>query len=146
MEIGGWRGDLAKMALDDFDAIILWHNYDLISFNNLQKCSDKRYKLVSLLSDVWNTELIDSYNALIATHMIEHIKWKEFQKLAEWIPPKIETVLFEAPISDSDENRNWKGDHSSHIFEKGWSQVIDEMNRYGFIAEHKIEDTVIFRR
>jgi hypothetical protein len=146
IEIGGWRGDLADKALSTFQQINCWHNYDLIKNNDLQKCSDKRYMLVSLKNDLWHQSLDFEYNALIATHMIEHINWKEFRELCAWIPASIVTVLFEAPLPASVEHNNWKGDYSSHVFEKGWEQVINEMKNHRFSVVYSENNTVIFKR
>jgi len=145
LEIGGWKGELASMALLSFSTIDIWHNYDLLEFPDIQICKDERYRLFSLDDYLWHKSLKYDYNALIATHMIEHIKWRELVDLINWIPPSIETVLFEAPIPDSEENINWKGDHSSHILEKGWKQVISEMKKRGFEAVYRINNTVIFK-
>ena len=86
------------------------------------------------------------YNALIATHMIEHISWRELTELINWIPEGIRTVLFEAPLPASDENISWKGDHSSHVLEKGWEQVISEMKNHSFSVDYSEDNTFIFRR
>jgi hypothetical protein len=146
LEIGGWRGDLARKSLSYFNFIDAWHNYDLIENNGTQKCSDARYRLITLRDYIWNTRPITDYNALIATHMIEHLNWIEFKKLAAWIPSGIETVLFEAPLPDDDENINWKGDYSSHVLEKGWEQVNSEMKKQGFNVVYKVANTVIYKR
>jgi hypothetical protein len=146
LEIGGWRGDLAEKALSSFDHINLWHNYDLLKNNNYQKCYDNRFKLISLNDDIWHLSLKYEYNALVATHMIEHINWKEFIELANWIPESIRTVLFEAPLPASNENINWKGDYSSHVLEKGWEQVITEMENHRFLVDYTENNTVIFKR
>jgi hypothetical protein len=146
LEIGGWRGDLALRILNNNDIISQWHNYDLLDYNRLQKCSDPRYRLITLHNYVWNTEPVSDYNILISTHMIEHINWKEFKELAAWIPSRIETVLFEAPLSPDDENFNWKGDYSSHVLEKGWKQVNAEMSIHGFNLEYTLNNTVIYKR
>ena len=146
LEIGGWRGDLAEEALSSFEHINKWHNYDLINHNNYQKCNDKRYSLITLNDYIWHLSLNNEYNVLIATHMIEHINWQEFIELTGWIPIIIKTVLFEAPLPSSNENINWKDDHSSHILEKGWEQVINEMKNHGFSVYYKENNTVIFIR
>jgi hypothetical protein len=146
LEIGGWRGDLAEKALSSFDHIKLWHNYDLLNLNNYQKCNDERYKLVSLEDFLWHLPLNIEYNALIATHTIEHFKWRELIELISWIPAGIKTVLFEAPLPVSHENYNWKGDHSSHILEKGWEQVKSEMKNRGFSVNFSERNTYIFMR
>ncbi len=146
LEIGGWRGDLADIALRGYEHIRLWHNYDLINSGNLQKCFDERYQLITLDDEIWHSELKSDYNALIASHMIEHINWREFKELAGWIPPGIDTVLFEAPLPQSGESINWKGDYSSHVLEKGWEQVKSEMKNNGFRVESSEKNTVIFTR
>jgi hypothetical protein len=146
LEIGGWRGDLAEKALSSFEHIELWHNYDLLKNNNYQKCHDSRYKLISLEEDIWYMSLNFEYNALIATHMIEHINWKEFTELINWIPASIRTVLFEAPLPASNEKINWTGDFSSHVLEKGWEQVVTEMKNHGFSVDYSEGNTFIFKR
>jgi hypothetical protein len=146
LEIGGWRGDLAEEALSSFKNIKLWHNYDLLKLGNFQKCNDSRYKLISLDDYLWNQSLNYEYNSLIATHMIEHICWSELFKLIRWIPAGISTVLFEAPLPASDNNINWKGDHSSHVLEKGWEQIVVEMKNQMFSVDYTEGNTFIFRR
>ena len=146
LEIGGWRGDLAEIALTSYKHIEQWHNYDLIKYNNYQKCLDVRYKLITLNDYLWHLSIKDKYNALIATHMIEHINWIEFTELSAWIPKCIETVLFESPLPASAENFSWKGDHSSHVLVKGWDQVITEMKNNGFSVAYSENNTVVFKR
>ena len=146
IEIGGWRGDLALKALSSCNHIKVWHNYDLLEFNEYQKCNDERYRLITLDDYLWNKSPNYNYNALIATHMIEHISWKELTKLIKWIPQEIRTVLFEAPIPRSAENINWKGDHSSHVLEKGWEQVICEMKNCNFSLDYSEDNSYIFIR
>jgi hypothetical protein len=146
IEIGGWRGELALKAFSSFDHIKKWHNYDLLENNHYQKCTDTRYSLITLDNYIWNVSLDQEYNALIATHMIEHISWKELKLLIKWIPESIRTVLFEAPLPSSAENFSWKGDHSSHVLEKGWEQVVNEMKKNDFSVDFSSENTYIFRR
>lgn len=144
LEIGGWRGDLAMKALSEFQKIELWHNYDLLDNNGSQKCIDKRYKLISLDDYIWNELPGFEYNALIATHMIEHIRWNELQQLIQWIPSGVKTVLFEAPLPVTSENIDWKGDYSSHVLEKGWEQVIAKMKERGYTIAYQTCDTRVF--
>lgn len=146
LEIGGWRGDLAKTILHDYIFINCWDNFDIISDASTQKCSDERYQLVPLSDYIWNIEVEKKYNALIASHMIEHIKWHELTQLIRWIPDNIHTVLFEAPIVQSAQNYSWKGHFSNHILEKGWEQVIEEMRNCNFVEVFSEKDTVIFTR
>jgi hypothetical protein len=146
LEIGGWRGDLAMKVLSSSNSIELWHNYDLLENNNSQRCSDCRYQLIPLDDYLWNKSLNYEYNTLIATHMIEHIKWNELLELINWIPETITTVLFEAPIPFTGENISWKGDHSSHVLEKGWEAIINEMNIRGFRFDYNSRDTYVFNK
>jgi hypothetical protein len=78
--------------------------------------------------------------------MIEHIKWRELVLLIHWIPENIKTILFEAPIAQSAENFDWTGHYSTHILEKGWEQVINEMRNHNFEVAYLEKDTVIFIR
>lgn len=146
LEIGGWRGDLASKALVSFSSIELWHNYDLLESNNFQKCLDCRYQLISLDDYLWHKSLNYDYNSLIATHMIKHVKWNELIELVNWIPKSITTVLFEAPIPFTGESISWKGDHSSHVLEKGWERVIGKMKNRGFRLDYCSHETYVFNK
>ncbi|MBF0226309.1 MAG: glycosyltransferase family 2 protein [Desulfobacterales bacterium] len=146
LEIGGWRGDLAMTLLPKYKFIDLWHNYDLITDKSTQKCSDVRYKQISLKDYIWNIPVAKIYNSLIATHMIEHIKWRELLLLINWIPEHITSVLFEAPLDKSNENIDWTGDRSTHILEKGWAEIIHEMAKNGFKQVYTNGNTIIFIR
>ncbi len=144
IEIGGWRGDLASRVFDSGREIEYWHNYDLLENGKVQRCNDHRYKLITLDDYLWNKPVSIDYNALIATHMIEHINWIELNALVNWLPTGIKTVLFEAPLPDDAEDYSWKGDHSSHVLGKGWLQVKRVMERKGFTVERTDGNTYIF--
>ena len=146
LEIGGWRGDLAMQMLSKYEFISCWHNYDVITDKSTQKCCDPRYNCITLEDYIWNLSVDRSYNSLVATHMIEHIKWRELLLLINWIPKNITSVLFEAPIERSTEHHDWTGNRSSHVLEKGWEQVIREMRETGFEAIHSSGNTMIFIR
>jgi glycosyltransferase involved in cell wall biosynthesis len=146
LEIGGWRGDLADAILKDYDFIHRWDNYDVISDQSTQKCHHEYYQQIPLSNYIWNLKTDSKYNALIASHMIEHIKWRELVLLIHWIPENIKTILFEAPIAQSAENFDWTGHYSTHILEKGWEQVINEMRNHNFEVAYLEKDTVIFIR
>ncbi len=146
LEIGGWRGDLARDILSRYGFVEEWDNFDVISDQSTQKCKDNRYRQIPLSDYIWNLDLSEKYNALIATHMIEHLKWRELLLLMRWIPAKIQTVLFEAPVVQSADNFDWTGNHSTHILEKGWKQIVEEMDKNGFVKIFAEKDTVIFKR
>ena len=146
LEIGGWRGDLAESILSKNDFILCWDNFDLISDTSTQKCHNKRYQQIHLSNYIWDCKVDIKYNSLIATHVIEHLKWRELVLLIRWIPDNIKTVLFEAPIVQSAENFDWTGHYSTHILEKGWEQVINEMRFNNFVKVFSEKDTVIFTR
>ncbi len=121
LEIGGWRGDLADAILKDYDFIHCWDNHDVSPDQSTQKCHHEFYQQIPLGNYFWNLKTDSKYNALIVSHMIEHIKWRELVLLIRWIPENIKTVLFEATIAQSAENFDWAGHFSTHIFEKGFT-------------------------
>lgn len=132
--IKDWRKKLKKTrSIKHFDKFR--KTYDTITFEKLVK-----------KTNIWNLEVDKKYNALIASHMIEHIKWRELVQLIRWIPKNIQTVLFEVPIAQSAEDFNWKGHYSTHILEKGWEQIVEEMRAYNFVKVFSEKDTVIFTR
>jgi hypothetical protein len=133
-------------VLASFSEIEYWHNYDFLDDRVSQRCNDPRYKLITLDDYLWNRPVSYDYNALIATHMIEHINWTELNLLVNWLPSGIKTVLFEAPLPDDAENHSWKGDHSSHVLEKGWLQITGVMERMGFTAKKSEGNTYTFLR
>jgi hypothetical protein len=61
-------------------------------------------------------------------------------------PASIRTILFEAPLPVSGENILWKGDHSSHVLDKGWEQIVNEMKNHGFSVDFIEDKTYIFKR
>jgi glycosyltransferase involved in cell wall biosynthesis len=146
LEIGGRRGDLAMKMLSKYEFISCWHNYDIMTDKNAQKCSDPRYTHIIPEDYIWNLPVDRSCNALVATRVIEHMKWRELLLLIGWIPEHITSVLLEAPIKKSVENYDWTGDRSTRILEKGWEQVIREMQKTGFEAIYSKGDTVVFVR
>lgn len=128
VEIGGWKGDLANEVLNNNKTIELWNNYDICS-NAKDKaiCKDVRYNCIIPDDFVWNLNQFETYDTCILSHVIEHIKEEELQKL--FIKLKnIKHIYIAAPI-DKDKN-NWNNYCGTHILKCGWNKVSAMLKGY----------------
>jgi hypothetical protein len=131
VEIGGWRGDLARDALAAHAGISIWRNYDICTWALAHsKLASSRYEGIALTDWPWNTDL-QSADALVATNMIEHIRFAELEQLARQFP-KYGIVHLEAPVADDASDELWKNYRGTHILEVGWRQVEDLLVGLGF--------------
>jgi len=135
VEIGGWKGELAKKCLSHFPCIASWTNKDF--------CLAAISKTVPNVGDVYCAEWQDSptwfrkprnseYNICIAAHAIEHLSDDHLLELLDWIKG-IPTVIFEAPINY--EENKWHNYYGTHILAMGWNRINAEMEVRGYSNE-----------
>jgi len=130
-EFGGWDGDLANKMLSENLRIKLWHNYDIVpELKEHTVCYDERYNCIIPNDFVWKTTISDEFNMFISTHAIEHIKLSNFKELAEKVISRCDWAILDIPLKGN--GINWDGTGSSHIFEGGWSDVKEIMEKYKF--------------
>ena len=131
-EIGGRDGGLANLALSSNLPIEKWINYE-ISDEPLRNPAtiDTRYE-GRLMPNFcwWKTTPIEG-NALILSHIIEHLSDDDFKGLVASIPKNIRRVHAQAPIPMRGP-MNWNGYFCSHVLTMGWVEVNEVFEAAGF--------------
>jgi hypothetical protein len=134
VEVGGWTGELAAMMLRVEPRIAAWTNFDLCQRAlDESVVDDSRYYPVMLDTWPWDLELADRGDVFVATHMIEHIRGWQLEKLAESIQAPY--AYIEAPIFDH--AKDWAGYEGTHILELGWPGVDAIFRRCGYKILHE---------
>lgn len=145
VEMGGWKGDLAKHCIDkNGKNINKWTNMELCE-NAINKSvfSDTRYMPMQPDSFTWFENSKLKGDCFISTHVIEHLSNKHFISLVDYLSENnYKYVLFEAPLYNND--HNWKGYLGTHILGFGWESVVREMSAKGFELLHSGVDCRIF--
>lgn len=131
IEIGGWMGNAAELALSSTDKISTWKNIEICQEAiDASVCSDTRY--VALCPDIWPWDMDNSgYNALFMQHVIEHMRVNEFIKLLESMPD-VRYIFVQSPLNLDTNPHRWDGYPGCHIFEYGWDDLDAKMGELGF--------------
>jgi hypothetical protein len=120
VEIGGWRGELAKDMLSRWPGIMVWHNVEICrSARQQSECTDTRYHAV--------TEAVPA-DCLVTSHAIEHMRLYEVANYLDKIEPKAAYVA--APLSE--DGQTWDNYLGSHVMQEGWKDVIAMFSSRGF--------------
>lgn len=138
LEIGGWDGAAAARVLPHHANILEWRNIEFAEDAVANPvCYDERY--VAEVPQVWPwEEWHTGYNVLFMQHVIEHMRYWQFELLLASCPD-VEWVFIQSPL-DMD-GRSWKGYPGCHILEVGWNQIDDLMTAQGFDLVHSWWDT-----
>lgn len=124
VELGGWDGWLAEQILGRDDSIVTWVNYD-ITPNVPQVCHRDEYEKVTLIDWPWNCHI--TADVLIASHVFEHMRISEVEKLVrEW---DVDAIYVDIPVGD---HVDWRGYEGTHIIEVGWQEFMDRMADCGY--------------
>lgn len=135
LEIGGWKGQLAKQMLKEFPSIKRWHNVEISKVvADETACHSKRY-IAEVLPDFFWKATFDArlYDVLILSHVIEHMKGENLKGILEKTP-SIKYLYIAAPIEQKTEDVDWKGFVGTHILEIGWEDVHRLIRGCGFEA------------
>lgn len=119
LELGGWKGELAANVLPDFPLISMWLNVEIAPQAACETvCADARYTVVIPDTFIWDSDLdLEPYRTLIASHVIEHMKLADVDKLLDRVP-NLERLYVDTPLHRLPPT--WDGIESSHIIEVGW--------------------------
>lgn len=133
IEMGGWKGELAKYMLERLPKIRRWLNYEISEQAIIENICPYSTRFEALIpSDfLWNIELPKA-DVFVSSHTIEHIRVAELDKLFSKLPVKY--IALQAPLGD--EGTDWAGYYGSHILEVGWNTVIELLRGYGFNLTH----------
>jgi hypothetical protein len=138
VELGGWDGSLAAAMLDRAPFIRWWSNYDIVAVP--QVCTDRRYGLVVPDEPAWQGLAPIPADALIASHVVEHLRVAEVEALVSaWAPRSIylDTPL-EARATD------WRGYEGSHVIEVGSEELLARLDALGYTATHTEGQMIAF--
>ena len=136
VELGGWDGSLAAEMLARFPSIRSWTNFD-ITPDVPQACDDPRY-LRRVLTN-WPWRLAPKADALVASHVFEHMRMRE----VEWLLDRwdVDSVYVDIPISGPP---NWDGYTGSHIIEAGVGEFLTRMDALGFDIAHSAPGLIAY--
>ncbi len=128
LEIGGWKGELAA----EVGPTKRWLNVEIFPEALRYGPHESWYQAMVPHDFIWKVGLPRGYDALIMSHTIEHIRWREFAAIIDQFDG--EWVFLEAPLHRG--GRDWSGYGGTHIFEAGWVEVDELMGRHGFRPIH----------
>lgn len=132
-ELGGWDGALAKLMLEEARAAS-WDNYD-ITPGVPQVCHHPDYEYVVL--DRWPWRRKVKADALVASHVLEHLKLDEVDKLlSAWDCPH---VYVDTPISR--DGTSWDDYAGTHILEAGSTELLELFDSHDYVANVLSEGT-----
>jgi hypothetical protein len=130
LEIGGWDGAAAARVLPRHPNIMEWLNVEFAkdAVDN-PVCTDDRYKAEVPTVWPWFVQY-EGYSVLFLQHVVEHMKFDQFQRLINHAAVDAEWVFIQSPLDM--EPRSWKGYPGCHILEVGWNQIDEFMAESGF--------------
>lgn len=133
LEVGGWKGELAATILNNGYHVTDWTNYEIAEgLAAVTVCRDPRYHLVIPDDFVWNIELHPGTVGVLS-HVIEHLKWRDLEKLLVNLPFTVRYLGIEAPIQESlKKPLEWVNYPGTHILEYGWDRVMALLQELGF--------------
>ena len=129
-EVGGWRGELAAAVLPE-SRIGRWTNYDICRWAvENPACTEPAYEAVALGDWPWETDLLPA-DAFVASHVLEHIRFRELEQLAEQFH-KFKLLHLDIPVGE--DPTDWTGYFGTHILEVGWREIDGLLQGHGFAS------------
>lgn len=138
LEIGGHRGELAHEMLNRFPAISVWCNVEICRAAVADSIfASPRYVTWVPDSWVWDADLPPS-NVVVASHVVEHMRQREFELLLLNLPETVRYLALVAPLPEQGPT-DWNGYHGSHILEVGWDTITHLLHYHGFevVEDHR---------
>jgi len=133
LELGGWKGEMAKHVLSQFPLIKKWHNIELCEDAIKESvCDSEKYSVEILPDFFWKADFnAESYDVLVLSHIVEHIKATEFVGIlekAKWV----KYLYIDAPIADLTSEVDWTDYAGTHVLEIGWRDLHALILKQGF--------------
>lgn len=118
VELGCFRGELARDVLPNFEDIVCWDGYDICSAAiDFTVCKDQRYTATKLTCPFCRIPDF-KFEIFVSTHTVEHLSSEEAVDLLGFIERNCrKAVYLEMPIPES--GKKWRGGASSHVLELG---------------------------
>jgi hypothetical protein len=120
LELGGWQGHLAQNVWDLVPGY--WDNYEVCRWaveNSV--LSDLRYRPCVATAYLWDypSGSLDGYRTFVASHVLEHLRLSEIERLAERLT--VDYAYLQAPIPDV--ATDWAGYDGTHVYDGSWSEI-----------------------
>jgi len=143
VELGCYRGTLAKQILEINDNIEVWYGYDLchLALKN-RVVEDGRFHPV-YMDTQWYNQDHDPFDVFISTHTLEHMTNPEVRQTIVKIYESCELAVYlELPVLES--GKTWRGGASSHVLRWGRRYFRDKFTNDGWkiIFEPPAKNTV----
>lgn len=118
IELGCNDGTLAQAMIKRFP-ILKWHGYDISRTALMKtKVDTPVYQFSELNSQFWECVDVTGYDVFIASHVLEHLSFKQVKLLLNHITP-IKYWIIAMPELKS----NWKGYLGTHVLEVRWKEI-----------------------
>ncbi len=146
LEVGGWKGELAKISLERVNNIIYWRNVDFCTaaLAKTVPIDFDRYEFECPATHTWFTQpRIEEFDVFVSAHMIEHLSDAHLLELLKYVNG-IPILAIEAPITM--EGQTWDNYYGTHILGMGWTRIIEELKGYGYTHERVTEHCFIFKK
>lgn len=146
VEVGGWKGELAKYCLEKYSYLIRdWTNIEFCE-NAVEKTVEisQRYEAVNPKTFTWfNKGKLTGYDVFVSAHTIEHLSDDHMAQLIKALSG-IPVVMFDAPLSL--EGEDWNDFLGTHKLKMGWNKVNGLMIREGYTSEQVNKGCYIYRK
>lgn len=144
LEIGGGLGQFAEEALQSSN-IRHWYNYEISPTATANGLKHARYTAVVTDDFVWNLSRFPPCDTLFASHVFEHIRASQIDRLLDKLP-SVTRAYVECPIASDAKTFDWSGRWNTHILEVGWKQLESLFAAHAYEVAHRDRDVRWFRR
>lgn len=139
LEVGGWKGGLARECLTRYPDIPAWVNIEFAPVSPDIK-GDHRYTHETPPSFRWwkwsdRAPHEREFGIVVMTHVLEHLTWRDARELLNaLIEACTSPILYlEAPLKESGD---WMGYGGTHISDYGWGVLTDMLIPAGYNHYH----------
>lgn len=137
LELGGWRGELARSQLTD--RIASWDNIEICDDAAARPVfTDARYHATVPDDWAWKCGLPDA-DVFVAAHVIEHLSTPHLIALVDALPLGIRWAYVEAPLPATGVP-DWTGYGGSHKLPLAWDAVETLFAGAGFVVTARLSD------
>lgn len=128
VELGGWRGELARDILAATPTITGWHNHEVCRWAATNPATtDPRY--TATVDDCWLWEQGPLTGAMfVASHALEHLSDAHVAALVAQL--RTHQVLVCSPLEHA--GQTWGAYHGSHMLQLGWEGLGELLGRQGY--------------
>lgn len=137
LEIGGWKGELARKILETHgERITSWMNHDICNEAIIEGYKGDKYISIPLRGFLSFTQGMCETDALLMSHSLEHMKFREFESFMNGIKQKeypIRHIYLDVPIAEKDRDVNWENYSGTHVLDVGWETIEALIFSHGYL-------------